>query len=144
MVWVEPGKSGIFYPGMWVCGRGVWKRDGGVVNGGTAPTQATATDGATRGVLFSIQLLLPVTCGTNISFGPWWGSMVRSVTSLLLASQLVLFPIEPLMETHTQQVKACPFSLFSSFFFFLSFSFSFFFLFLPGVLMIRKAMSKSS
>ena len=63
--------------------------------------------------------------------------MDRSVASLLLDSQLVLFPIEPLMETHTQQVKACPFPPFS---FFLSF----FFLFLPGVLMIRKAMSKSS
>lgn len=59
--------------------------------------------------------------------------MDRSVASLHLDSQLVLFPIEPLMETHTQQVKACPFS-----------PFSFFFLFLPGVLMIRKAMSKSS
>lgn len=53
-----------------MCGRGVWKRDVAVVNGGAAPTQATATDGATLGVLFSIQLLLPVTCGTNISFGP--------------------------------------------------------------------------
>ena len=46
--------------------------------------------------------------------------MDRSVASLLLDSQLVLFPIEPLMETHTQQVKACPFPLFS---FFLSFFF---------------------
>ena len=44
--------------------------------------------------------------------------MDRSVASLLLDSQLVLFPIEPLMETHTQQVKACPFPLFSFFFFF--------------------------
>lgn len=43
--------------------------------------------------------------------------MDRSVASLHLDSQLVLFPIEPLMETHTQQVKACPFSLFSFFFF---------------------------
>ena len=49
--------------------------------------------------------------------------MDRSVASLLLDSQLVLFPIEPLMETHTQQVKACPFTLFS---FFLSFFFFFF------------------
>lgn len=44
--------------------------------------------------------------------------MDRSVASLLLDSQLALFPIEPLMETHTQQVKACPFPLFSFFFFF--------------------------
>lgn len=44
--------------------------------------------------------------------------MDRSVASLHFDSQLVLFPIEPLMETHTQQVKACPFSLFSFFFFF--------------------------
>lgn len=42
--------------------------------------------------------------------------MDRSVASLHLDSQLVLFPIESLMETHTQQVKACPFSLFSFFF----------------------------
>ena len=52
------------------------ERDWGVISGGTVPTQAAALvavlshRGATRGLLFSIQLLLPVTCGTNVSFGP--------------------------------------------------------------------------
>ena len=70
MVWVEPGKSGIFYPGVCVCVEGVWKRKRGVTSGGTVLTQGAATDGVMWGVLFSIPLLPPVTCGTNVSFGP--------------------------------------------------------------------------
>lgn len=53
-----------------VCVEGVWKRERGVISGGTVLTQGAATDVVTWGVLFSIPLLPPVTCGTNVSFGP--------------------------------------------------------------------------
>lgn len=91
--------------------------------------------------LWTCSFLL-LTCGTNVCFGPWWGNLERLAESLQMDPGPVLFFYWTLMETHAQQVRACPFS----FLLFLSLShfFFFFFLFLPGVLMIRKAMSKSS
>ena len=53
-----------------MCVEGVWKRKRGVTSGGTVLTQGAATDGVMWGVLFSIPLLPPVTCGTTVSFGP--------------------------------------------------------------------------
>lgn len=54
-----------------MCAEGVQKRWGRDANlGSSLSVTCSDTDGVTQAVLFSIQLLLSVTCGTNVSFGP--------------------------------------------------------------------------